>query len=322
MFKNTNLFSTLWAILFFTIAGAAQTGDAPIKVLSFQIDDRTDYVNVMSNQTPALPQFPAVSKRAGYIRGYVKNVLGEPIGGAKLGLKSARIYDSYAAASAETDANGFYEIKIPLGGARFDYAGFTVKYSRGSAALGLHPADGKLSESYPAATGGVENFVMLPYGVADADDATGNPHYRSNYYGGTLLLRYFIAPPGQDPSDFGRMLAGGSEIVITLAPVSVLSDGSNFARAFEIRKRIEDSSIGEFYICNVPVGRYEMTVKQANGKPLRMKQKNPTDSVFGIQPAETAGSASLVFNPLSADAKTAVAARGNWTDLEIIVERP
>jgi len=237
-------------------------------------------------------------------------------------LKSARIYDSYAAATAETDANGYYEIKIPLGGARFDYAGYTVKTNRGAAALGLHPADGQLSESYAAESGGVENFVMLPYGIADAKDAINNPRYRANYYGGTMLLRYFIAPPGQDPSDFGRMLASGSEIVITLAPVSLLADGNNFARAFEIRKRVEDSSIGEFYICNVPVGRYEMTVKQADGKPLKMKQKNPTDSVFGIQPAETSGSASLVFNPLSADAKTATASRGNWTDLEIIVERP
>jgi len=100
-----------------------------------------------------------------------------------------------------------------------------------------------------------------------------------------------------------------------------IKDGGNFARAFEIRKKVEDSSIGEFYICNVPVGRYEMTVKQANGKPLKMKQKNPTDSVFGIQPAETSGSASLIFNPLSAEAKTATASRGNWTDLEIIIER-
>jgi hypothetical protein len=312
----------LFAFVLLATSCAAQPAQVPIKVSSFQIDDRTDYVNVMNDETPALPQFPAVSKKAGYIRGYVKNVLGEPIVGAKLGLKSARIYDSYAASSAETDAKGYYEIKIPLGGAQFDYAGFTMKMSRGSAALGLHPADGKLNESYPAATGGVENFVMLPYGIADADDVIKNPRYRSNYYGGTMLLRYFIAPPGQDPNDFGRMLAGGSEIVITLAPVSVLTDGNDFTRGFEIRKRVEDSSIGEFYICNVPVGRYEMTIKQANGKPLRMKQKNPSDSVFGIQPAETAGSASLVFNPLSADAKTAVASRGNWTDLEIIVERP
>jgi hypothetical protein len=136
------------------------------------------------------------------------------------------------------------------------------------------------------------------------------------------MLRYFIAPPGQNSNGFAEMLAGGSEIVIALKPVGILSDGNNFTRAFVIRKKVEDSSLGEFYICNVPIGRYELTVIQANGKPLRLKQKNPTDSVFGIQPKETNGTAQLIFNPLSADAKTAVPSRGSWTDLEIIVERP
>jgi hypothetical protein len=300
----------------------AQNGDLPVKLQTFRIDGNTDFVNVMSNAMPVLPQFPNVTKRPGFVRGYVKDTLGEPIAGAKLGLKSARIYDAYLAAAAETDANGFYEIKIPTGGARFDYAGFTIQYSRGQAALGLHPADGNLSESYPAATGGVENFVLLPYGIADAGGISQNAKYRGNYYGGTMMLRYFIAPPGQDPKDFAGMLAGGSEIVITLKPVSVISDGNNFVNAFEIRKRVEDSSLGEFFICNVPVGRYEITVRQANGKPLRLKQKNPTNSVFGIQPVETTGTAQLIFNPLSADAKTAVASRGNWADLEITVERP
>jgi len=312
----------LFAIILTATACFAQTGNLPVKLQTFQIDDRTDYVNVMGDAMPVTPQFQTVPKRAGYVRGYVKNALGEPIAGAKLGLKSARVYDSYLAAAAETDAQGFYEIKIPTGGARFDFAGYTLQYSRGSAALGLHPADGNLSESYPAATGGVENFVMLPYGIADAQGASQNAKYRGNYYGGTMLLRYFIAPPGQDPNDFAGMLAAGAEIVITLKPVSGLSDGNAFARAFEIRKRVEDSSLGEFYICNVPVGRYEITVKQSSGKPLRLKQKNPTDSVFGIQPTETTEPAQLIFNPLSADAKTAAASRGNWTDLEIIVERP
>jgi hypothetical protein len=309
-------------LLLKVVSGAPQTGAVPVKQQAFRVDDRTDYVNVMADAMPALPQFPALSKKPGYVRGYVMNSIGEPLAGAKLGLKSARIYDAYLAASAETDAKGYYEIKIPSGGARFDYAGFTFKYSRGLAAVGLHPADGSLSESYPAASGGVENFVMLPYGIADAEGASKNARHRSNYYGGTLTLRYFIAPPGQDPNDFARMIAAGSEIVITLTPVSGLSDGNNFARSFEIRKKVEDSSIGEFYVCNVPVGRYDISAKQADGKPLRLKQKNPTDSVFGIQPTETTESAQLIFNPLSADAKTAVASRGNWTDLEITVERP
>ncbi len=320
MKRTKILLTTIAAVLTAAVTAAAQTGNLPIKLQTFEVDDRTEYVNVMVGEMPALPQFSAVAKKAGFVRGYVKDTLGEPIAGAKLGLKSARIHDAYLAASAETDAKGFYEIKIPTGGARFDYAGLTIQYSRAAAALGLHPADGNLSESYPAASGGVENFVLLPYGIGDREGARRNAKYRGNYYGGTMLLRYFIAPPGQDPNDFAGMLAGGSEIVITLKPVGVLSDGSNFVRAFEIRKKIEDSSLGEFYICNVPIGRYEMTVRQLSGKPLRLKQKNPTDSVFGIQPVETNGTAQLIFNPLSADAKTAVPSRGNWTDLEIIVE--
>lgn len=318
-----NLFIAI--ILTFSIFGVgclAQSDEIPTKTQTYRIDSNTDYVNVMNDSMPLIPNFPNLSKKTGYVRGYVKNTLGEPIAGAKLGLKSARMYDSYLANSAETDSKGFYEIKIPTGGARFDYAGYTIKFGNGMAALGLHPADGELSESYPASTGGVENFVMLPYGIGDLQGVSQNAKYRGNYYGGTLMLRYFIAPPGQNSDGFGNMLAAGSEIIVALKPIGVLSDGENFARAFVLHKKVEDSSLGEFFICNVPVGRYEITVIQANGKPLRLKQRNPTNSVFGIQPMETTGSAQLLFNPLSADEKTAVASRGNWTDLEIIVERP
>lgn len=315
-------FILLTFFLFTAISCAAQIGNAPLKAVTLEVDNQTDYVNVMNNEMPVIPSFPAVAKKAGYIRGYVKNVLGEPIAGAKLGLKSARIYDAYLASSAETDANGYYEIKIPTGGAKFDYAGLARDIGRGrQGAIGLHPADGNLSESYPAASGGVENFVALPYGIGDAAGVSQNAKYRGNYYGGSFMLRYFIAPPGQNPNDFAGMLAAGPEIVVTLIPRTIVTDGGKFARAFEIRKKIEESSLGEFFICNVPLGEYEIAVRHPNGKHLRMRQKNPTNSSYGIAPQETNESASLIFNPLSTDAKTAVASRGSWTDLEIIIER-
>lgn len=323
MSNKRNLTIYLLLLIFSALDCAAQSNQVSVTGITYKIDDQTNYVNVMGNEMPVIPSFPAVQKKAGYVRGYVKNVLGEPVAGAKLGLKSARMYDAYLADSAETDANGYYEIKIPTGGARFDFAGLTRDIGRGSkGAIGLHPADGNLSESYPAATGGVENFVALPYGIADAAGVSQDATYRANYYGGSFMVRYFIAPPGQDLNDFAGWLAPGSEIVITLIPVAVVGDGNNFARGFQIRKKIEQSSLGEFYICNLPLGEYQITITQANGKPLRMKQKNPTNSSYGISPQETAQSASLIFNPLSADAKTATASRGNWTDLEIIVERP
>ncbi len=323
MLKVQNLLLSALITVSLTISSMAQIDQAPIKPVYLQVDDRTDHINVAGNEMPLIPSFPNVSKKAGYIRGYVKNPLGDPLKGAKLGLKSARLYDSYIAASAETDANGFYEIKIPTGGARFDYAGLVRQIGRGqTAAVGLHPADGDLNESYPAASGGVENFVAFPYGIGDANGAKQNARYRGNYYGGSFLLRYFIAPPGQNPNDFARMVAAGSELIVTLVPVEVVADGKQNVRAFEIRKKVEESSLGEFYICNVPTGEYKITVMQSNGKPLRLKQKNPTNSLFGLDSPEMTGTASLIFNPISSDPKTAVASRGNWADLEIIVERP
>lgn len=285
----------------------------PTSANVLRVGARTDHINVMGDEMPAIPAFPGLPKKTGYVRGHVKDTNGRPIVGAKLGFKTARMYDAYLAASAETDASGYYEIKIPLGGGRFDYAGLTVAYGAGRAALGLHPADGGLSESYPAATGAVENFVLLPYGVANAEDVGNAPRYRSNYYGGSLLLRYFIG-------EFDGMLAPGSEIEIALTPEGNLIDGSR-GRSFVIRKTVEDSTLGEFHVNNVPVGRYRIEVRQ-NGRPLKLTQKAPTGSVFGIEPKEVAGGATLVFNPLSSDAKTAAASRGNWTDLEIIVGRP
>lgn len=277
---------------------------------TLRVGAETDYINVMGGQMPAVPAFPALAKKAGYLRGYIRATDGAPIAGAKLGLKTAQMYDSYLAASAESDANGYYEIKIPAGSARFDYAGVSVAYGEGKAALALHPADGGLSESYPAATGAIENFVLLTYGIANAADVENSPRYRSNYYGGAVLIRYFIG-------GFGGMLAAGTEIEISLTPVGALIDG-NRGDSFVIRKTVENSSLGEFFINNVPIGRYQIEVKY-QGKTLKMQQKSPTNSVFGIAPKEARGAASLTFNPLSGDAKTTATLRGNWADLEIIV---
>ena len=57
---------------------AAQTGELPIKSLSFKVHGNTDFVNVMGDEMPQLPQFSALSKKAGYVRGCVKDLLGEP----------------------------------------------------------------------------------------------------------------------------------------------------------------------------------------------------------------------------------------------------
>lgn len=322
MLKIKILLMLIVTVLSSAAVCSAQTGEMPVKLISLRVDDRTSHINVMGEEMPAIPEFPALSRKPGFVRGYVKDTLGQPIVGARLGLKTARIYNGYAAATGETDAKGYYEIKIPLGGARFDYAGYAVKMGKGFAALSLHPADGKLNESMPAATGDVENFVMLPYGVGDAAGAANDPKYRANYYGGSFTVSYSIAPAGENINDFPGMIAAGSEIEIILKPVNALSDGNRFIRAFSIRKKVEDSTYAELFINNVPLARYEIEVRQGSGKLLRIRQKTPGDSVFGIQPVETTGSATLLFNPMSEKPESAVSTQSGWADLEITVQRP
>lgn len=297
--------------------------DRPVNTPSggvIKVDGETDNLNLAGNQMPGLPSFPALAPKPGVVRGYVKDAVGNPLVGAAIGLKTATIGVDYVTSSAVTDANGYYEVKIPLGGGKFHYAGYEINYAGGRAALGLHPADGSLSDSYAVRTGGVENFVLLAYGIADEKGVRENPKYRSNFYGGNLKLTYHIAPPGQDLSGFSGWLAPGSEIEITLTPEGYLIDGT-VGKTFTIRKTVEESSIGEFYLNNIPVGKYRITAKM-NGRALNLKQKTSSVTSFGMQPGEASGSAVLTFNPLSGKANTAMAGQGNWNDLEILLERP
>lgn len=312
MLKIYSLIAVVFSSLLLTSTVSAET---------INVDAATNYVNVMGNQMPSIPSYPAIPKKAGYVRGYVKDSSGQPLEGAAIGLKTATIGVTYFTAAAKTDASGYYEIKIPLGGAKFHYAGYTIDYGNGRAALSLHPADGKLSESIAAAVGAVENFVLLSYGITDRNLLNSGPSYRDAYYGGSFKLIYYIAPPGQDASDFPDMVASGSTIEITLTAEGGSVDGGE-GKSFVIRKTVEDSSLGEFYINNLPIGRYRIGVKTSNGKPLRLRQKSPTDSLFGLQPKEATGSALLTFAPLSAKPETAMAARSNWSDLEIVLQRP
>lgn len=289
----------------------------------FNVGQFTDFVNVMGDEMPTMPQFPSVTKKAGLVRGYVKDSLGQPLAGARLGLKSgATFYGQYFAGSAETDTKGYYEIKIPTGAAKFDFAGFTVKYGSGLLPLSLHPADGRLDESYLASAGGVENFVLLPFGIADEAKVGENQRYPSNYYGGALMLKYSMLLEGMGAGDAPGWLPKNTEIVIKLTPVSTILGGNNSQKSFEIRKRVKDSSNEDFYILNLPIGKYEISVKQANGKPFKLTQHDPTSGVFGMQPTQANGTASLLFNPFTTEARGAVPAYGNWNTVKVLVELP
>lgn len=281
-----------------------------------------DFVDVMGNRMPTLPDFPLLPKKPNKVRGYVKDAAGNPLQGASIGVRSSGnpkngpyigmrvpqlggISNLYEGASGETDQNGYYEITIPYGAAHFYAASYTVAYGPGRVTLNLHPADGETG-SFASVKGEVENFVLLNYGVASRE----YPRNANSYYGGSIYLGYWTCnpcneytPPGNIPQD--------SELVITLTPEGELLDGTR-GQTFVIRRAAGHSSLGAFYINNIPVGRYRISVRLADGRKLKIQQIIPTaSSPFAMQPRETEDSASLWF--FSPDGI------GTWRSVEIAV---
>ena len=224
---------------------------------------------------------------------------------------------AYSGASGETDANGYYEIAVPWGAAHFYAAGYTIDYGDGRAALGLHPADGRTG-SFASPNGEVENFVLLPYGIADRDATSESPQHANNYYGGSIYIGYWLCQPCDTLAPKSNIPAD-SEIEITLTAEGSMADGGAGA-SFVIRKVASDSG---FSINNIPVGRYRISAKFTDSKPLKMRQNSPVGgSPFGMQPTETNERASILLYPDSAKANLTIPSRGNWKKVEVYVERP
>jgi hypothetical protein len=282
------------------------------------VDKNADYVNVMGKEMPEMPDFDDLSPESGKVRGYVKDLSGNPLEGAQLGVRATAVGGYYSGAQGETDADGFYEFEVPMGVAHFYNAGYAVEWGEdGLAAMGLHPADGKL-DSFASTTGGVENFVLLPYGVTSRENTQQSPHLASTYYGGSVYLGYHAA----DASDNYPM--AGSIIVDSVMEITLMPEGEMFAGVvapqFTIRKTVGFRS--GFYINNLPLGRYRIAIKTADGEPLKMELNKPRNSEFGIKPTETTDSAVLTFAPGDARANMVTPQYGGWSAVEINVSRP
>ncbi|HTE18175.1 MAG TPA: hypothetical protein VK689_07315, partial [Armatimonadota bacterium] len=294
---------------------APGAGDA----ITFQLNAAAYTVNVMKTAMPRIPQFPALNKKPGFVRGYVYDTNGRPLKGARLGVRSTAVGGFYSGGDAGTDEKGYYEVAVPSGVAHFYCAGYVIEYGEGIAALGLHPADGA-AESFASPNGEVENFVLLPYGIADRAGVQDNPRYCNNYYGGTVILSWYIdddRPIFSNP----KYLPNDSEIEFTLTPDGPLIDGSR-GRPIVIRKKVSSSTTGQLYINNIPVGPYQVTAKLVGGGALRMRETGPNGGqAFGIEPKEATGKAALLLRPSGAKANSAGAAHGNWAQISISLER-
>lgn len=294
-----------------TVSGGAQTFD-------LSITDQN--VNVMGEQMPPMPSFPPLTKKTGKIRGYVKDTKGNFLRGAAIGLGSIRIGSSRMVTQTVTDTNGYYELDLPLNSNQFHFAAYAVDYGAGKAAMALHPADGSLEDNAPG-EGGVENFVLLPYGIADRSLMAENSNYGASFYGGSIALFIDVGYVGANDSLNKGRFYPGSTVEITLTPLGAMIDGSA-SKTFVIRKKIGEETRNELFINNVPVGKYKISVR-ANGKPVGMKQRLPENSIFGIKPTETAsGEAEMLFYPSSGKPTEIGAGRGGWQRVEIYLIAP
>ncbi|HEX8565555.1 MAG TPA: hypothetical protein VF648_07775 [Pyrinomonadaceae bacterium] len=290
----------------------------PGEPIALDIDKNTDYINVMGKEMPEMPEFDEPSPEPGKVCGYVKDLAGNPLKGAQLGVRSTAIGGAYSGSQGETDDDGYYEFEVPAGVAHFYNAGYAIEWGEdGLAAMGLHPADGKL-DSFASTTGGVENFVLLPYGVTSRENTQQSPHLASTYYGGSVYFSYYAAEASDNYPMEGSVILG-SVIEITLTPEGEMFGGIE-PTSFTVRKTI--GYRGGFYINNIPLGQYRIEVKTSDGEPLKMELNKPRNSEYGIKPTETTDGAVLTFAPSDARANMVTPQYGGWSAVEINVSRP
>lgn len=293
----------------------ADAGEA----IHIDLQPATYYVNVMKGAMPRLPQFPALTKKAGMVRGYVYDSNGRPLKGAKLGVRSTAVGGFYSGSSATTDEKGYYEITAPAGVAHFYCAGYAVEHGEGLAAVGLHPADGTAG-NFATPNGEVKNFVMLPYGIADRAKAQDDPRAGGNYYGGTVVLGWTIDDE-RGVFSSPNYLPNNSTIEFTLTPSGPMLDGSR-GRTIVIRKTVGASSPNQLYVNNIPVGPYQVSAKLVGGGALKLRETGPYGNrPFGLEPKQATGKATLLLRPNTADAGSVPAAYGSWSQVSITLER-
>lgn len=269
------------------------------------------WVNVMGSEMPQMPQFPALSPKPGKVRGNVKDWTGKPLAGAAIGIRGSYFAGQYSGGQGTTDQNGYYEFVVPKGSAHFYNAGYQMEWGDGIAAVSLHPADGKL-DSFTTVDGAVENFVLLPYGVTSRENLQNNPRVSSTYYGGSIYVHYYAAE-ASDNRPMAGSLVENSILEITLTP-----EGSA-GKSLVIRQPI--GFAGNVTINNIPLGRYKIAAK-ANGKTLKLKENRKFNPIFGLNPSETTGAASILFIPNQAKASMVGPANGAWDSVSLDVSMP
>jgi hypothetical protein len=253
------------------------------------VDDPSD---VMAGAMPKFPAFPKLARKPGHIRGWVKDAKGKPLKNARIEIGSTAIGGAKTCVMARSDERGFYEVLLPRGASSVLGAGSVVTLGGMRANLPLHVVDGE-RDTFSAQKGDVENFVLLPYGIASPGGASENPTYEFYYYGGSVRLIYWTQSADNPiPKD--------ATIEVSLQPRGPLIDGSK-AGAFVIRQPVGETDLNTININNIPAATYNISARLLRDgvvTPLRMEDQ-AAKRRDGLKPKVTSGTAALTFSPKS-----------------------
>ncbi|MES2459171.1 MAG: hypothetical protein V4671_01210 [Armatimonadota bacterium] len=298
-----------------SVCNAQTAVPPPLMVPETQLND------IMDGKMPRIPSFPKIARKPGFLRGYVKGIDGKPLVGASIMILPPTVYGSglsKRSVIAKTDANGLYEVAVPSGGCTVWCAGHAVNYRGVRLALPLHPVDGNLDSINTK--GDIENFALLPYGVANVSTSSENPGYGGAYYGASFTVNFASREP--EDTNYPQWLPFGSEIEITLVPDGLQLDGS-VGRPIIIRKKV--SPKGWFQVNNVPIGQYKIRARLTeDGKtvPLVLKDNSNRDRKGGMTPPESSDWAAILFRSGGGDPVTQRVPGGGMDRHGLIVERP
>lgn len=278
----------------------------------FTISGTGYYANVMGNTIPRLPNFPSLSVKKNYARGYVADLSGKPLKGAHIGVSSSMTGGWYSSGSGVTDENGYYEFLIPSGAAYFFGTATTITYNGTPAVVALYPAGG--TTRFPSGEGVVKNFVLLSYGPANPDDVAAQPNNESNYYGGALYFWCHVNYPGDH---YDGYLPSNGVIEIELIPVEPCMYGET--KSFKVTKQLGNADA--FKIVNIPVGKYTIKAQLSDGRKLRMEETGTVANVYenlGLDPDNSVSISTVTFTPGWEVTPVMVSSfKSNWDAVEI-----
>lgn len=212
------------------------------------VKDLKNATKGMPSQT--LPAFLKLAAKPKMVRGMIKDGSGKPIAGAQLAAWTSAAGGFRTTTTGRTNAQGVYELLLPIGISQIVNADCRVNYNGKSLVLPLHPVDGECDQ-FDAKVGHVENFVLRTSGSAGPDG--GN-------YGAAMRLLTYNAPVK-------------SVVEVRMKPIGTMLDGS-VGKTLLFRFPIK-TTLPETFFGGIPLARYELTAKLYDGEdalPLRVRK--------------------------------------------------